>query len=211
MESTGPVTKSLAACMAQPPEVSLLLFGELIESYPSGAHVPARALRNHGRAGALEERHLAPLVTCLAMSQDPSSIVDLAKALASYGRAGQVGAAFVVRHLDELNIVDDETFWTFDSLLYVLGYLGGDEAKECLARVRDEVPPRPLRAKDLYRGEWDEEARAAQFSSTIARTNRMAAIDDSEFVGGWTEKLTDATAAKTAATEKPKLSPWMTR
>lgn len=203
---------TLKRCLEQPPEVSFLLYADLVETQPTAAHVPARAIRDHGREGRLTDAHVGPLLASLSAAPDRVCIMDLSKALASYGRDAQAGVPFVVKFLDDLNVVDDETFWTFDTLLFVLGYLGGEDARQALARIAEEKPPRPIRAKDLYRGEWEEELRAELFARTIAKTQRMAAIPDDEFIGGWTKKQTNAEPpTNDDAAPPPKMSPWMTR
>ncbi len=204
--------KTLERCLKQPPEVSFLLYADLIDTQPTAAHVPARVLREHGRAGRLTDDHIGPLLASLSSAPDGQCVMDLAKALATFGREAQAGVPFVVKLLENLNVVDDESFWTFDTLLYVLGYLGGADARTALKKIEEEEPPRPLRAKDLYRGEWEEELSAKLFGDSIARTPRRAAIPDGKFIGGWSKKETSAQPpAEEDAAPPQKMSPWMTR
>ncbi len=208
-EKKQDASRTLQACLKQPPEACFILYGDLIDSQPTAAHVPARALREHARAGRMTSEHIGPLLVALSSATDPSCITDLAKALAAFGREAQPAVPFVVEKLMAVNVLDDESFWVFDSLLFVLGFLGGEEAVAAIEAIKAESPPRVLRAKDLFRGEWDAEIREELFNSTIDRVARMAKKEN--FVGGWANKQTDHEVDDKPAEPPPKMSPWMTR
>lgn len=104
------------------------MFAQLLREAPEHTDLPARALRDKGRAGELPAEAIPVLVTCLMGSEHPLVIADLAKALASFGRHGAMGSAILIEKLKGFIISDDPEFWALDGCLYALGYMGGEAA-----------------------------------------------------------------------------------
>lgn len=105
------------------------LFAQLLREAPEHTDLPARVLRDQARAGELPPEAIPVLVTCLMGAEQPTIIVEVAKALAAFGRRAEMGSSLLVEKLKGFIISDDPEFWALDGCLYALGYMGGEVAQ----------------------------------------------------------------------------------
>jgi hypothetical protein len=173
---------------------------------PGSARFPAIALREKARLGALPVEVVPVLAVCLGDAEDPQTIRNLAKALAAFGPRARPVVLALVEKLKAQHVTDDDSFWTFDSLLYALAYVGGDEARAAIGEVASRTPSPVLRSKSLYRGGLKDAQRSELFAQTIARA---ADILDAERAEGWREKQTDM--AVLPIEQQTKAKPYQTR
>jgi hypothetical protein len=192
----------LAAQLAGLPADALFaLYGDLLGVDAPGCATVARALKDAARAGKLDDdpdTRIALLVFCLVDAPSPAAAFHLAKALAAFGRSAQLAAPYVVDHVLELHVVDDETFWCFDGLLYCLGYLGGPAAYAACEAIAKDAPPRCARPKGIYEGALSLAERAAHHADTLTAVRGLLRADP----GPWRAKRTSLTREIPARTEK---------
>lgn len=165
------------------------LYGEMLPDDAGGAAAVARALKDKARAGAFDadkQTAIALLTFCLCDAPSGSAAFHLAKALAAFGREAQVAAPYVVDHVLETRVVDDESFWVFDGLLYALGFLGGPAAKAMLDAVAKDKPPRCAKKSAVYEGSMPLGERAAHHAETLERVGAMLSADP----GPWRSRRT---------------------
>lgn len=197
----------VARCMALDVQALLVLYGDCArDKEPGSARFPAIALREKARLGALPVEIVPVLAICLADAEDPQTIRNLAKALAAFGPRARPVVLALVEKLKAQHVTDDDSFWTFDSLLYALAYVGGDDARATIGELASRTPSPVVRSKSLYRGGLKEPQRLELFAQTIARA---ADILDAERPEGWREKQTDMAALPIEKQSKAK--PYQTR
>jgi hypothetical protein len=175
-----------ARLVALPPDTLLYLYGDMLPQDPHGAASVARALKDRARDGAFDddkETAIALLVFCLCDAPSPATAFHLAKALAAFGREAQVGAPYVVDHVLTCHVVDDESFWIFDGLLYTLGFLGGPAAKAMVDAVGKDDPPRCAKKTAIYTGSLTLEVRRAHHAETLENVRAMLNTDPGPWRG----------------------------
>lgn len=176
----------LGRCEALPWRSLLQLYGDLATESPEHSTWAAIALRDKARKGELPETTIPILALCLRDAAAGGAIVNLAKALAAFGRDASIATPFLIGQLRAHHVIDDESFWSFDGCLYSLGYLGGPEAGTFLDEL-EVLPLAPvLRAGKLYQGELTAEERAGMFGRAMKRVARMLSSDP----GRWTGRAT---------------------
>lgn len=199
----------VARCVALDVNALLVLYAECAggaDALPGGARIPAVALREKARAGALPDQVVPVLAVCLGDTQDPQTVRNLAKALAAFGARARPVIAVLVDKLRALHVTDDESFWTLDSLIYAVAYVGGPEARTSVEELATRQPSPVVRSKGLYRGGLKEPERSKLFTETLARARVLL---DEDSPAGWREKQTDM--AVLPIEKQAKLSPWQAR
>jgi hypothetical protein len=199
----------LQRLIALPAEDLLGLYVELVATDPDASAAVARALREQARTGRLDadQDELVPvLACCLVDAPGPRSVFHLAKALAAFGREAGMAAPYLVDHLEDLRVVDDESFWIFEGCLYALGYLGGERARAFVDKVAAEEPPRVVKAGAVYRGELEGVVRRARFAQAVVDVRALLDSDPQP----WRARQGDLARAATTP-KKTKTAPWMTR
>lgn len=174
-------------------------YAELAEGPPEGAVLPALALREKARAGELPEEAIVLLTVCMVDAPHHEALRHLAKGLAAFGRQAQIAERPLIQRLQGLTVRDDESFWTFDSCLHALGFLG---SKEALALVTElsKVSPSPVQlTKAGYEGERSSEERKAIFDATL---KSVRASLEAEKPASWRKKATDKKATSRAVEKK---------
>ena len=194
-------------CRALEPPALIALYGELASEDPHATVIPALALREKAREGALDEDFVPLLVALLVDAPNLATFTHLAKALAAFGREAQMASPYLVEKLRGLQITTDRRFWVMDSVLHALSYTGGEAAKAFVDELASEQPPRVMRSKSVYAGELDDEARMKGFEETMSSVRER--LED-ESGAKWNEKVT--TRESVVKKEAPKrTAPWMTR
>jgi hypothetical protein len=200
--------KLLDKCVALPPGALIELYSEFTTDSPEWAVIPASAIRIQAREGRINEAFIPILGLCLGHAPDPCAAVHLAKALAAYGRDGQLGAPEVIRRARDIHVTDDAWFWILDSFLWTLGYLGGDEAAAFIAELQAEKTPKVNASDSVYDGKLSAGERRDIHAASLTQVAELIAKDDA---GKWTTRLTDLVIVDEQAEEPKTLSPWMTR
>lgn len=197
----------VARCMALEVHALLVLYADCArDTEPASARFPAIALREKARIGALPVEVVPVLAVCLVDADDPQTVRNLAKALAAFGPRARPVVLALIEKLKAQHVTDDDSFWTFDSLLYALAFVGGDDARAAIAEAASRSPSPVLRSKSLYRGSLKEPQRAELFAQTIGR---VADILDAERAEGWRDKQTSMDALPIEKHTKAK--PYQTR
>src|SRR5690242_16690144 len=115
---TAAADPMVARCMALDVSALLVLYGDCArDKEPGSARFPAIALREKARTGALPVEVVPVLAVCLGDAEDPQIIRNLAKALAAFGPRARPVVLALVEKLKAQHVTDDDSFWTFDSLL----------------------------------------------------------------------------------------------
>lgn len=150
--------------------------------------IPLRKLRDKARQGEVPTEALPVMVTCLMGTDDPQAIAELAKGLAAFGRAANIGAAVLAIKLEHMTVLDDADFWAFDGALNALGYIAvtPSDVEPILRKLCERLPI--IKAGVLYQGTLEKEEREQHFLMTIARIQDMLAAQESSV---WREKKTD--------------------
>lgn len=200
--------KLLDKCVALPPGALIELYGDFTAESPEWAVIPASAIRIQAREGQINEAFLPLLGLCLSHAPDPCAAVHLAKALAAYGRAGQLGAPEIIRRARDIHVTDDAWFWILDSFIWTLGYVGGEEAAAYVEALRAEKTPKVHASDSVYDGNLSAEERGEHHARTLTEVGALIAKDDA---GKWTRRMTDLVIVDDKAEEPKPLSPWMTR
>jgi hypothetical protein len=197
----------VARCLALEVNALLVLYADCSrDEAPGAARIPAIALREKARAGALPVEIVPVLAVALGDAEDGQIVRNLAKALAAFGPRARLVVRALVEKLGALHVTDDDSFWTFDSLIHALAYVGGDEARAALDELAARRPSPVLRSKGLYRGGVKEPERARLFAETLARAGEIVAADSPE---GWREKRTEMAALPIE--KQQKIAPWRAR
>lgn len=179
------------------------LYAKLVKEAPKHLDIPARALRNKARAGALPVEAIPAVMACITATEDPVVIGDLAKTCAALGRQAGMASTVLLQKMNDFIINDDAEFWAYDGCLHALGHLGGDlEEIEAYLKAVEEEPP-ILRTGSLYRGEMEAGVRAQLFVDTLKRIREMLSQED---LPGWTGPRSELS---TEQEPTKKLSPWM--
>jgi hypothetical protein len=197
----------VARCMALDVDALLVLYADCArDKEPGATRFPAIALREKARIGALPVEVVPVLAVCLGDAEDPQTVRNLAKAIAAFGARARPIVLALIEKLKATHVTDDDSFWTFDSLLYALAYVGGDDARATLGELASRTPSPVLRSKSLYRGAVKDAQRSELFAQTIARA---ADILDAASAEGWREKKTDM--AVLPIEKQTKAKPYQTR
>jgi hypothetical protein len=171
---------------------------------PDKADVPALALRQRGRAGELNDRHVELLKAALEASPNLLCAGHLAKAAAAIGRPAQPAAPALCACLQDAVISNDADYWSFDGAVCALGYLGGADARTMIDALATEEPSRAVRSDSIYQGDMPKAARASAFSSVLQRAR---ALWEQDAPGCWTTQHMKPRGGVAVAATKRK--PWM--
>ena len=187
----------LAQCESLDWQSLLRVFAQFMRDVPEQLDLPAKAIRNKARAGELPEDVIPLLTTSLMTTKNTTVIVELAKALAAFGRKAQVAAPILADKLRAMVVSDDADFWAFDGSLYAIAYLGGEHADTYLKELEEEQERMPpvLRSEDLYQGTIPFEDREGLFYDTL---ERVRGILESEDPGVWRQRRTDLETTQAA-------------
>ena len=199
----------VARCIALEVDALLLLYAECardVRETPGAARIPALALREKARAGALPVETAPVLAIALGDADDGQTVRNLAKALAAFGQHARPVVGALVAKLRSLHVTDDDSFWTFDSLVHATAHVGGDEARAVIDDLGARSPSPVVRSKGLYRGGLKEPERTRLFTETLVRARAL--LDDKTSTG-WRAKMTEM--AVLPIEEQAKLSPWQAR
>lgn len=199
----------VARCVALEVDALLLLYAECardVRETPGAARIPALALREKARAGGLPVEVAPVLAIALGDADDGQTVRNLAKALAAFGVEARPVAMALVEKLRSLHVTDDDSFWTFDSLLHATAHVGGDDARAAIAELAARSPSPVVRSKGLYRGGLKESERSRLFAETLARVRLLL---EEKSPTGWRAKMTEM--AVLPIEEQAKLAPWQAR
>ncbi len=188
----------LGSCAALPWRALLALYADLATDSPDHATWAAIALRNKARLGELPESVIPILALCLRDAAAPGAVVNLAKALAAFGREASIASPFLIERIRQLHVTDDELFWVLDGCLYALGFIGGKDAPAFLEEL-GRLPVSPaIRAGRVYQGELTVEDRTEMFKRALEKVGRMLASDP----GCWRGRATKLASGSLPPREK---------
>jgi hypothetical protein len=184
-----------ARLLAAPLDALFQLYADLLPGTDpkdaAGLAAVARALKDRARAGELDaerEHRVALLVFCMVDAPNPVVAFHLAKALAAFGREAQQAAPYVVDWVLETRVVDDESYWAFDGLLWALAFLGGPAAGAMFDAIRRDAEPRVAKKRGIYDGALSLEERAAHHAQTLKNARLVLLSQDP---GRWRERKTE--------------------
>ena len=197
----------LRRCVEADPLVNLTLYADFLGTTPDDATLPALALREQARAGRIDPELIPVLAVALVDAPNLAAFSHLAKALAAFGARARMAARLVIDRLRPLQVTTDGDFWALDGGLWVLGHLGGVDARAFVVDLKKERPARVQRSKSVYQGAFDDAERQEVFDASVLG---VLALIDAGDAPGWRHKATNLSLVGDAAPAK-RLAPWMTR
>ncbi|MBI2374876.1 MAG: hypothetical protein HYV07_12840 [Deltaproteobacteria bacterium] len=188
-------------------EETLGMYVDLVAMSPEKADVAALALREQGRQGRLEAKHVASLAKCVEIAPNLLCLGHLAKALATLGRKATAASDALVEKLAPMVIADDVDYWSFDGAVWALGYLGGAKSEAFLSTLGKEPQLRSVRSP-IYRGSMPKPARQKQFSLAIEGARGLLGKSDP---GQWRTRMMATPISRPAAAAKSTGRAWDVR
>ena len=196
----------VARCMGLEWRALFLLYSECLLDGAAGARIPAIALREKARRQELPVQTVGLVGLCLADTDDPQTVRNLAKAIAAFGSGGRDALGAILDKLTTLHVTDDDAFWTFDSLLHAVGFVAGPEAERAIDAVAALKPSPVVRGGGVYRGGLAEADRERMFRETLDRVRALLAQDGAV---PWRDKRTEMDALPIKKPER--MAPWRAR
>jgi hypothetical protein len=196
----------VARCMGLDWRALFLLFSECLLDGADGARIPAIALREKARRQELPVETVGLVGLCLADTDDPQTVRNLAKTIAAFGADGRDGLGAVIDKLNGTPVTGDDAFWTFDSLLHVVGFVAGPEARLAIDAIAALEPSPVTRSGSLYRGALTAAERERMFRETLDRVRALLAQDGAV---PWRSKNTEMEMLPIKDAER--MAPWRAR